>query len=165
MVKVGSRRLSYLPKIRLAHVIWTVAAVIGSIYGWIYLKLGSHHETAAANGNSGTADDAVLQAVHPTARGAPENTDAKTIGYFVSVTGCGSDSLVDAAAVVQHSVRLAHERSKYKYKMHALYHPAAALCAEHLKDVGYLLIKRATINVQEIQGDFLRAKIVENGCW
>ena len=54
---------------------------------------------------------------------------------------------------------------KYDYKMVAIHHPDAAECAKSLKELGYELIERNTpVKVEEIQGEFLRERIENNGC-
>ena len=96
--------------------------------------------------------------------------DVITIGYFVSVTACGDSSpLVDAAAVLKHSIHLASIHGnlggRYGYKMHAIYHPDAAPCILPLATLGYELVLRDTaVKVEEIQGDWMRERIRENGC-
>lgn len=94
-----------------------------------------------------------------------------TIAYAVSITGCGGDqtSLMDSAAVLKHSIHLTsihgNMGGRYDYKMYAIYHPVAASCAQTLAPLGYELLERETpIKVSEIQGDFLRSKIEQNGC-
>jgi len=101
--------------------------------------------------------------------GTKDLDSVTTIGYFISITGCSSLSIVDAAAVVKHSIHLASVHGnlggKYDYRMHAIYHPSAASCAAPLADVGYKLEERSTpVAVEDIQGDLLREKIVHNGC-
>ncbi len=92
-----------------------------------------------------------------------------TIGFAVTVTGCGSDSITEGAAVLQHSIHLASVHGnlggRYDYKMYALYHPDGERCATPLKDVGYELVRRETpVKVQDIEGEFLRESIEKNGC-
>jgi hypothetical protein len=96
---------------------------------------------------------------------------ATTIAYAVSITGCGGDqtSLMDSAAVLKHSIHLTsihgNMGGRYDYKMYAIYHPVAASCAQTLAPLGYELLERETpIKVSEIQGEFLRSKIEQNGC-
>jgi hypothetical protein len=95
--------------------------------------------------------------------------DVPTIGYFISVTGCESSSLAEGAAVVMHSIHVSsiHGRlgGKYDYRMHAIYHPVASECVKELAELGYQLEERDTpVRVEDIRGEFLRRKIVENGC-
>ena len=95
--------------------------------------------------------------------------DATVIGYAVSVTGCGSDPLTEGAAVLKHSIHLTsihgNMGGKYDYKMYAIYHPRAADCSAALAELGYELLERNTpVAVADIEGDFLRSKIRENGC-
>ena len=94
-------------------------------------------------------------------------TPSSAIAYVASVTGCGSESLVDGAAVLKHSIHLSsiHGDGRYDYKMYAIVHPEAMSCAAPLADIGYTLLTRDTpVPVEEIQGEFLRGRIVHNGC-
>jgi len=55
--------------------------------------------------------------------------------------------------------------SRYGYKMYAIVHPDATDCAQQLAAVGYeLLVRDVPVPVDEIRGDFLRTKVVVNGC-
>ena len=88
------------------------------------------------------------------------------IGYAVSITGCGSDPLSEGAAVLKHSIHLAHQKQPtYDYRMYAIVHPTALSCATPLKALGYtLLVRDVLVAVEDIQGDFVRQKIRSNGC-
>ena len=95
------------------------------------------------------------------------------VAYAVSLTGCPGgqdDPLTDGAAVLRHSVHLQSAAtpssgSRYGYQMYAIVHPDAAECAPQLAAVGYELLRRdVPVPVDEIQGDFLRTKVVTNGC-
>ncbi|CAB9518682.1 expressed unknown protein [Seminavis robusta] len=100
-----------------------------------------------------------------------------TIGYAVSVTGCGSDPLEEGAAVLKHSIHLtsihgntgnnttSNKSGKYDYQMYAIYHPQAAPCVASLQELGYILLERDTpIAVADMEGDWLRTHIEKNGC-
>lgn len=94
---------------------------------------------------------------------------ATTIGFAVTITGCGSDPITEGAAVLQHSIHLAsihgNMGGRYDYKLYAIYHPDGASCAMPLKDLGYTLLQRDTpVAVADIEGDFLRENIEKNGC-
>jgi hypothetical protein len=90
-----------------------------------------------------------------------------TIAYAVSITGCPTDkrtSLVDGAAVVHQSIRLASRHSKYGYKMLAFVHPDAQDCAEFLSNLGYeILIRDTPFNETQIQNPDL-VKAQGNSC-
>lgn len=89
------------------------------------------------------------------------------IAFVASVTGCGTESLVDGAAVLKHSIHLSsiHGNGRYDYQMYAIVHPDAMSCAAPLADIGFTLLVRDTpVAVDDIQGDFLREKISRNGC-
>jgi hypothetical protein len=92
-----------------------------------------------------------------------------TIGYAVTITGCGSDPISEGAAVLKHAIHLVSSQGnkggRYNYQMYAIYHPDGEACALPLQDLGYTLLKRETpVAVKDIQGDFLREKIEKNGC-
>lgn len=88
-----------------------------------------------------------------------------TIGWAVTITGCGSDPITEGAAVLKHAVHLTSVHGslggRYDYKMYAIYHPDGEACALTLKDLGYELVKRETpVAVKDIEGKFLRENIV-----
>ncbi|VEU43562.1 unnamed protein product [Pseudo-nitzschia multistriata] len=92
-----------------------------------------------------------------------------TVGFAVTITGCGSDPITEGAAILKHSVHLASAQGplggSYGYKMYAIYHPGARACAETLEGLGYELVERETpVAVANIEGDFLRSRIEANGC-
>lgn len=92
-----------------------------------------------------------------------------TIGFAITVTGCGAESLTEAAAVLKHSIHLAsvhgNQGGRYDYVMYALYHPDGETCAMPLKDLGYELVRRETpVQVEDIEGEYLRTSIRKNGC-
>lgn len=73
------------------------------------------------------------------------------------------------AAVLKYSIHQASIHGnlggRYDYKMYVIHHPNATQCAKSLEQLGYELIERPTpINVQEIEGDYLRERIENNGC-
>jgi len=95
--------------------------------------------------------------------------DAVTIGWAVTITGCGVDPITEGAAVLMHSIHLASIRGnmngRYNYKMYAIYHPDAIKCAKTLESLGYELVERETpVAVKDIQGEYLKSKIHKNGC-
>jgi hypothetical protein len=92
-----------------------------------------------------------------------------TIGYAVTITGCGSDPITEGAAVLKHAVHLVSSQGnkggRYNYQMYAIYHPDAEVCALPLQDLGYTLLKRDTpVAVKDIQGKYLRENIEKGGC-
>ena len=92
---------------------------------------------------------------------------SSAIAYVVSVTGCGTESLVDGAAVLRHSIHLSsvHGAGRYDYQMYAIVHPEAMSCGAPLAEVGYTLLERPTpVALEDIRGDFLRGRIQKNGC-
>lgn len=92
-----------------------------------------------------------------------------TIGWAVTITGCGTDSIAEGAAVLKHAIHLASVHGglggRYDYKMYAIYHPQGETCAKSLETIGFELVRRDTpVQVEEIEGEFLRSKIHDNGC-
>ena len=92
-----------------------------------------------------------------------------TIGFASTVTGCGVEPFTEGGAVLKHSIHRASIHGtlggRYDYKMYVIYHPNATDCTLPLADLGFELIKRDTpVNVSDIGGDFLRERIVRNGC-
>ena len=88
-----------------------------------------------------------------------------TIGYAVSITGCGSDPITEGAAVLAHSIHQAHQHSPYRAQLYAIYHPDAASCAHTIQDLGYQMLERNVfVNVSDIQGENLRSVIQGSGC-
>jgi hypothetical protein len=96
------------------------------------------------------------------------------IGFAVTITNCGADvaiqfPITEGAAVLSYSIHRAsihgNQGGRYDYELYAIYHPDAEPCAETLRDFGFTLIKRDTpVQVKDIEGDFLREKIANNGC-
>ena len=100
-----------------------------------------------------------------------------SIAYMISLTHCSpmkensTQQLHDGAAVLKHSIHLNsfenYESSKslYSYKMYAIVHPTAESCSKPLADLGYeIWIRETPINVTDIKTEFLRTKVVTNGC-
>lgn len=104
-----------------------------------------------------------------------------TIGYAVTVSGCPKNNgsrgdfgagITDGAAVLKHSIHLnsiqnyQQSRSLYDYKMYALVHPEAEFCARPtLEPLGYeILLRDVPVPLEEIEGEFLREKVANNGC-
>jgi len=117
-----------------------------------------------------------------------------TIGYAITVSGCPKNNgsrgdfgagIIDGAAVLKHSIHLNSIRadnsdtattttttttttasSKYDYQMYALVHPTAEHCARsQLQPLGYsILIRDTPIPLKEIQGNYLRERVPNNGC-
>jgi hypothetical protein len=106
-----------------------------------------------------------------------------TIGYAITVSGCPKNNgsrgdfgagILDGAAVLKHSIHLNsirnnnnhHLSSQYDYQMYALVHPSAQSCAtSQLEPLGYqILIRDVPVPLHEIQGDYLRTKVPNNGC-
>jgi len=105
----------------------------------------------------------------PARRKVNDKAAGITIGFAVTITGCGSDPITEGAAVLKHAIHLASVHGnlggRYDYKMYAIYHPDGYSCAASLKDLGFTLVKRETpVAVKDIEGEFLRLNIEKNGC-
>jgi hypothetical protein len=69
------------------------------------------------------------------------------------------------AAVLSHSIHLAHVNSKYGYQMYALVHPLAKDCSIHLPKLGYtVLIRNTPFDKGDIRQQFLRENIDKASC-
>lgn len=94
-----------------------------------------------------------------------ENNTTTTIAYAVTVTGCGTDPLMEGAAVLQHSIRTRASRHPYGAHFVVFYPPSASACVEPLQALGFeLLPRQVMVNVSDIRGEFLRTQITSNGC-
>ena len=100
----------------------------------------------------------------------PDSKNKPTkVAFAVTVTGCGSDPITEGAAVLKHSIHRASLHGtlggRYDYDMIALYHPSAWSCTAPLAELGYTLMERNVfVRVEDIQGEFLRTHIAQNGC-
>lgn len=119
----------------------------------------------------------VAETQHETTEQVQPPEPKAVVAYMVSLTHCKSikfsetTHLTDGAVVLKHSIHLssvenyAESKSLYGYKMYAIVHPIAESCSKELKDAGYEILMRETpINVDDIKKDFLREKVVTNGC-
>ncbi len=89
------------------------------------------------------------------------------IAYAVSVTNCPDDNrvnIMDGAAVLHQSIRLASRSSKYDYHMLAFIHPGAQSCIPFMKRLGYeIQIRDTPFNDTDIKNPEL-ALAQENSC-
>ena len=99
------------------------------------------------------------------------------IAYTVTLTGCGGGQdarysrneamglITQGAAVLRHSIYLAHESSKYDFRMYALVHPSAKECSEVMSKLGYtVLIRNTPFDRKDIKKVFLRENIDRASC-
>lgn len=109
------------------------------------------------------------QTVNPSLRNVDKNVT--TVAYVATITSCGTDpnnkaipfQIAEGAAVLRHSI--ARHQERYDYQTIIMYHPDAKACAQPLQDLGYVTLERnLPVEVKDIQGDFLRERIVKNGC-
>lgn len=122
--------------------------------------------------SSWSKDDHDVLLVAPPLSQPQARSNRTNVAYAVTITDCGERNeqegmhpfpITEGAAVLKHSIHVMAKR--YGYQLYAIYHPNAQACVEPLADLGYILLKRETpVKVEEIQGDFLREKIVSNGC-
>jgi hypothetical protein len=84
------------------------------------------------------------------------------IAYAVTVTGFnrtggGSSVLLDRAAVLHHSIKLAMRKShRYDYDMYAFVHPDATDCASLLTQLGYTVqIRDTPFNISDVRNEQL----------
>ena len=96
-------------------------------------------------------------------------SEKHSIAYAITITSCATEEeetfqIAEGAAVLAHSIKRVHTHSPYGYHMYAIYHPKAEKCAHLLQPMNYTLISRDTpVAVEDIEGDFLRERIVKNG--
>jgi hypothetical protein len=175
MVKIGSSRTSLRkrqgPKASLlAILVLILTAALLSVLLLTKTFVSDHSPTTLQHDDS--ALPAKKQSTGTAGTLPPQTLDKKgvaTIGYAVSVTGCGSDPLTEGAAVLKHSIHQASVRAnadaKYDYHMYAIVHPDALECGNQLLDLGYTILKRDTpVAVKDIKGEYLRTHIEANGC-
>ncbi|KAG7355499.1 hypothetical protein IV203_000185 [Nitzschia inconspicua] len=98
------------------------------------------------------------------------STKKKTIiAYATSITAYdpkdSDKKLIDRAAVLHQSIRLAAQRSvKYDYHMYAFVHPDAVQCSPMLQNLGYRVqIRETPFNASAIPNEDLRIA-QKNGC-
>jgi hypothetical protein len=97
------------------------------------------------------------------------NVAPLTIGVASTVTGCDTKSpFQDGAAVLKYSLdrhSASYGNGKYNYRTYIFYHPNATHCVLPLEALGFTLLERPTpVKVEEIRGEVLRERIVNNGC-
>mmetsp|Transcript_24006 Transcript_24006/g.49054 ORF Transcript_24006/g.49054 Transcript_24006/m.49054 type:complete len:351 (+) Transcript_24006:72-1124(+) len=73
--------------------------------------------------------------------------------------------ITQGAAVLRHSIYMAHRKSKYDFQMYALVHPSAKECSHVMSKLGYtVLIRNTPFDKQDIQNEFLRENIDGASC-
>lgn len=110
------------------------------------------------------------------------NQKTKTVAYAVSITSCSdtrkkpatpatNPHLIDSAAVLKHSIHLAHQSSQYEYTTHAFVYqddngnPKENACSRTLEQLGYKVQLVSTpIKVEEIRNSDLRKHVQNSGC-
>ena len=99
----------------------------------------------------------------------PASTKRKTVAYAISITGDASGEWhgIDGAAVLGHSAVRAHRGgSRYDAALVAFVAPSVSAAGRRrLEAVGYRVLEKALpVEVEAIEGDYLRARIGSNGC-
>lgn len=186
MVKVRKNRKNS-NKMKIVNAVKSIAPILFILYivflGYsrIALSKGAASTTQTSTGggkknndegssSSSSGGTKSLRSLISSKNGSDSNQESLgTIGFAVTVTGCGSDPITEGAAVLKHSIHLASIHGnlggKYDYQMYALYHPNAKSCAKPLEHLGYELLEKETpVAVKDIEGEFLRSKIQANGC-
>ena len=104
----------------------------------------------------------------PALRGAASGGKKKTIAYAISVTSDGGNwNGIDGAAVLGHSAVRSHRNgSRYDAALVAFVAPQVSEAGRSkLRRVGFrVLEKPLPVEVEDIEGDFLRSRISSNGC-
>jgi hypothetical protein len=88
------------------------------------------------------------------------------IGYAVTMTKSSTSTYLDGAAVLSHSIKLAHRNSSFAYALVAIVHPEVDLSTrQSLQVLGWNVSERkGPVEVEEIEGNYLRGHIRNNGC-
>lgn len=157
-------------KAALAIVGLLILSVLYTVFIIIPAGTSSSADDTPSQNTSSTATD-ISTSAHKTTPTNGQSTDAPVIAYAVSLTSCeDSPSLIDGAAVLAHSIHLSSIQnpksgSKYNYKMYAIVHNSAPTCKPFLEKIGYeVKFVDVPVAVDEIQGDFLRENVHQNGC-
>ena len=136
-----------------------VFCIISIFYQFIAIHRIDEHSTnylSPYNINSKTDNNVVT---------SQSSTQSHVIAYVVTLTGCGDNKrykkedamnlITQGAAVLQHSIHLAHANSKYDYQMYALIHPSANECSSSVSKLGYTtLIRNTPFDTDDIQKKF-----------
>ena len=157
-------------KAALAIVGLLILSVLYTVFIIIPAGTSSSADDTPSQNTSATSTD-ISTSAHKTTPTNGQSTDAPVIAYAVSLTSCeDSPSLIDGAAVLAHSIHLSSIQnpksgSKYNYKMYAIVHNSAPTCKPFLEKIGYeVKFVDVPVAVDEIQGDFLRENVHQNGC-
>ena len=174
-----------------AFVAFTVSIIIIGYYYFLSSAISPKNNNSSSSSSSIGVENNDIGSVRgnsvPTSRRVKEHNDngnqqpKATIGYAITVSGCPKDNgsrgdfgagISDGAAVLKHSIHLnsiqnyAQSKSLYDYKMYALVHIEAELCARSaLEPLGYeILLRDVPVPLNEIEGEYLREKVPANGC-
>lgn len=155
-----------------------ILCIINISYQFIAIHRIDEHSSSSYNNNLQISSPHLVHKnknkdVPPT----KTTTDKKhpVIAYVVTLTGCGNDKrytrsaamglITQGAAVLRHSIELAHSNSRYDFQMYALIHPSAKECSSTISKLGYTtLIRNTPFEATDIQTKFLRENIDGASC-
>jgi hypothetical protein len=125
-----------------------------AINGTRYNDDGRHpHKTSqisTGHGTNNSTSSELIPAKAHSLEGHVIRPNKPKVAYAVSVTGC-TGYLLDAAAVLRHSIHIASRSSKYDYAMIAFVHPGAVECGVLLSKLNYeVKIRDTPFNETEI---------------
>mmetsp|Transcript_4309 Transcript_4309/g.6308 ORF Transcript_4309/g.6308 Transcript_4309/m.6308 type:complete len:520 (-) Transcript_4309:207-1766(-) len=155
--------------------------------------LDSSNDGSGNNASATTATKTKAKATATIKAKAKANDEGSppVIAYAISLTSCSATpTLVDGAAMLGHSIHLNSVRntntatgkppSGYDYKLYALFHTSIIEedsnskasgnvddneCASILQKLGYeVVVVDIPVPLDEIQNDFLRERLPQNGC-
>eukprot|EP00577_Skeletonema_sp_RCC1716_P011353 CAMPEP_0113378200 /NCGR_PEP_ID=MMETSP0013_2-20120614/3567_1 /TAXON_ID=2843 ORGANISM="Skeletonema costatum, Strain 1716" /NCGR_SAMPLE_ID=MMETSP0013_2 /ASSEMBLY_ACC=CAM_ASM_000158 /LENGTH=420 /DNA_ID=CAMNT_0000260395 /DNA_START=50 /DNA_END=1309 /DNA_ORIENTATION=+ /assembly_acc=CAM_ASM_000158 len=160
-----------------------VTAFSISLIGLVFQFIAVHRIGNRSNDHINNAAAATSLMRGATTQNAPPQQQNKppkkkpVIAYTVTITGCSEKNysakeatslITQGAAVLQHSIHLAHTTtsSKYDYQMYAIIHPAATSCSvTPMKQLGYqVLVRNTPFHNSDIQTKFLRENIDGASC-
>ncbi|KAL7499280.1 hypothetical protein ACHAWT_006901 [Skeletonema menzelii] len=147
-----------------------------SLIGLVFQFIAVHRIDNQSNDHINNTGAAALIRGGASAELESAKTNKKaTIAYTVTITGCSekhnsvkeaTSLITQGAAVLQHSIHLAHSSSNYDYQMYAFVHPAATSCSVNaLQRLGYqVLIRNTPLDTSDIATKFLRENIDKASC-
>mmetsp|Transcript_1329 Transcript_1329/g.2077 ORF Transcript_1329/g.2077 Transcript_1329/m.2077 type:complete len:466 (+) Transcript_1329:109-1506(+) len=160
---------------RLVSALASISLLILSALYTVYVILPIYDvDTGTGSADNTSQNDSAVSAstsAHKTTSTNVDFTNAPEIAYAVSLSSCEeTPSLIDGAAVLAHSIHLSSIQnpksgSKYNYKMYAIVHKSASNCQPILEKIGYQVkLVDVPVALEDIQGDFLRENVHQNGC-
>ena len=156
-----------------------ILCIINMSYQFVAIHRIDEHSSSSYNNNLQISSPHLVH--NHNKRDVPKTTATDkrqhrpVIAYVVTLTGCGNDKrytrsaamglITQGAAVLRHSIELAHSNSRYDYQMYALIHPSAKECSSTISKLGYTtLIRNTPFEAADIQTKFLRENIDGASC-